>query len=369
MCRSKSEGGQRCYGHASEKLLLARSALDRASTPQEQDRVLQKVLQAQIELASTPRGAAEFQEAIAASADGSFERRMLERIVERGAELRERNQAVFDAVRSRSASLPTEARNAESERLAQVIPIGSAPSLRTTPGIDAATGVERDTDRAVEVASTGSSGEAAGRTSATVTNDGQYTTVRGSRYTGWRDVSAIAKDVRADIKNAIRAGSLPSAMGGHALTYSVTTKKYADGQSLKVQVQGLPDSAIYDSRDDSGYRQESEQVRTLRRRVQAVATAYDRSTTDPDTDYYHSTYHCDVSIEDDRAALWRRDSKHMAGIKTALGKARRAGDQAAVTVLNEQLQGAQREHRQRLAALNDRDEFERDAWRAAVAHR
>src|SRR6266567_3285611 len=53
-----------------------------------------------------------------------------------------------------------------------------------------------------------------------------YPDVRGSKYTGWRDAASIAKDVRSDIKEAVKAGHLPSSVGGHDIAYSVTCHKY-----------------------------------------------------------------------------------------------------------------------------------------------
>src|SRR5450830_616951 len=58
-----------------------------------------------------------------------------------------------------------------------------------------------------------------------------YTTVQGSKYTGTRDVAAVAKDVRTDLKDAVTAGYLPD-----DVTFAVTCSKYAGGQAMQVDV-------------------------------------------------------------------------------------------------------------------------------------
>ena len=51
----------------------------------------------------------------------------------------------------------------------------------------------------------------------------------GSRYTGFRPVTEIAKDIRKDIKAAVANGTLPS-----DLKVSVRSRSYAGGQSLDI---------------------------------------------------------------------------------------------------------------------------------------
>src|SRR5947209_11528557 len=51
-----------------------------------------------------------------------------------------------------------------------------------------------------------------------------------------RDAAQIAKLIRADIKQAIKAGELP----GTFRNYRVRTNKYSMGQSIDIRVEGLP---------------------------------------------------------------------------------------------------------------------------------
>lgn len=129
-----------------------------------------------------------------------------------------------------------------------------------------------------------------------------YTTAVGSKYTGWRDVASIAKDVRTDLKAAQAAGYLPA-----DLKFAVVTDKYSGGQSMRVRVQGLSDADIYE--DDptswSSGRRYSKPALEIKERVEAIAGAYGRDTTDIQTDYFNVMYYCHVDLEDAQGAAWR----------------------------------------------------------------
>lgn len=129
-----------------------------------------------------------------------------------------------------------------------------------------------------------------------------YTTAVGSKYTGWRDVASVAKDVRSDLKAAQAAGYLPA-----EVSFSVVTDKYRGGQALRVSVRGLSDDDIYE--DDltswSSGRRYSPTALEIRDRVGAIAGAYDSSTTDIQTDYFNVMYYSNVELEDEERAQWR----------------------------------------------------------------
>jgi hypothetical protein len=133
-----------------------------------------------------------------------------------------------------------------------------------------------------------------------------YTTVVGGKYTGYRDVADVAKDVRGDLKAAVKAGYLPD-----GLSFAVRTSKYAGGQSMTVDVRGMDDEDIYDQdpiSEEPG-RRYSQSSRELRTRVAAIAGAYGRDTTDVQTDYCNVTYFAFVQVEDsEHAELRARES-------------------------------------------------------------
>ncbi len=131
-----------------------------------------------------------------------------------------------------------------------------------------------------------------------------YTTAVGSKYTGFRDVAQVAKDVRGDLKAAQAAGYLPD-----DVKMSVTTSKYAGGQALRVEIRGMPDQDIY-RHDPTSWepgRRYSAPCREVIDRVDAIAGAYDRSTTDAHTDYFNVMYWCHVDVEDEAGARWRAE--------------------------------------------------------------
>lgn len=129
-----------------------------------------------------------------------------------------------------------------------------------------------------------------------------YTTAVGGKYTGFRDVADVAKDVRQDLKAARDAGYLPE-----DVTFAVTTSKFSGGQAMDITVRGLTDDLIYE--DDpaswhSGRRYSAEAIE-IRDRIEAIGKAYDRSTTDMQTDYFNVTYFCNAQLEDEQSARWR----------------------------------------------------------------
>ena len=131
-----------------------------------------------------------------------------------------------------------------------------------------------------------------------------YTTVTGSKYTGWRDVTEVAKDVRSDLKKAAAAGYLPD-----GLQYGVSVDKFAGGQALRVSVRGMTDKDIY--REDplswGGGQMHSPTTAEMAQRVEAIAGAYGRGTSEIQTDFYQVMYWSTVNVEDEQAASWRRD--------------------------------------------------------------
>jgi hypothetical protein len=131
----------------------------------------------------------------------------------------------------------------------------------------------------------------------------QGTLVTGSKYTGYRDATDICKDIRADLKAATDANYLPS-----ALKYSVTNEKYAGGQAVNVTVQGVADEDRTLGSTDLNHRGEIAdlpEVTELKKRVEAIAGAYNRTDIDGQSDYYDVAYSSRTSIETDRERVFR----------------------------------------------------------------
>lgn len=92
MCQSKSNGGQRCAGHALKALQRRTASYEKTPTP----RKFEAVLESQAVFASTPSGAQALRVAMeqATSDDNTVEANNIARVIEKGAIIRERNQAI-----------------------------------------------------------------------------------------------------------------------------------------------------------------------------------------------------------------------------------------------------------------------------------
>lgn len=140
----------------------------------------------------------------------------------------------------------------------------------------------------------------------------------GEKYNGYRDAAHIAKDIRADLKSAIAGNYLPK-----DLNYSVRIDKFAGGQSIDVTIQGLPDEDRLDrEKYDETYRRydERDEAKELRRRVEEITNAYNRSDIDSQSDYFNVSYYSHVRIEDDRSREFRESEAEKRRLKRQMAK-------------------------------------------------
>ncbi|MCU6479044.1 hypothetical protein [Arthrobacter sp. A2-55] len=131
---------------------------------------------------------------------------------------------------------------------------------------------------------------------------GQSIKVTGGKYTGFRDAAAIAKDVRADLKEAVAANYLPAGLG-----YSVTSERFAGGQAVRVSIRGVPDSDRLDPEapDRWGSPGMRPEAKELIERVTAITNAYNNQDVDSMSDYCNVTYYDHVDIESESTREWR----------------------------------------------------------------
>lgn len=120
----------------------------------------------------------------------------------------------------------------------------------------------------------------------------------GSKSAGYRPVVEVAKDIRADIKDAVKVGWLPD------LEYRVST---SHSTSIRVLVVGLSDQDRVDpDKDPQSYRRtDREQVSVLERRLGDIMRAYNRSRTDSMTDYFDESFYQSVRVESELDARYR----------------------------------------------------------------
>lgn len=129
----------------------------------------------------------------------------------------------------------------------------------------------------------------------------------GSKYKGFQDVAVIAKDVRADLKEAKAKGYLPD-----NLKYAVEIDKYSGGQSLTVTVQGLDDKDLAAYNTVYGRNEPSPQSQELKKRVNNIAAAYNSSVIRGEIDYFSSMYNPRVVLEEQSQREYRLEASALA---------------------------------------------------------
>ncbi len=131
--------------------------------------------------------------------------------------------------------------------------------------------------------------------------DNYYPATTGSKFTGYRPATEIAKDVRNDLKEAQAKGYLPK-----HLKFSVTVDKGSLTSSIKVDIQGASDEQIYSAeKNDWGHAKFSDEAKELQNRVEGIAKAYNQSRTNSQVDYFQETYYSRVTLEDEHSAKYR----------------------------------------------------------------
>jgi hypothetical protein len=136
------------------------------------------------------------------------------------------------------------------------------------------------------------------------------------REQGHLNIVEIAKRMRVNLRNAQSVGMLPE-----GATFSVTTDRYAGGQSVDVEVRGMPDSWTYEPAEPGqfGHGRYSEAAQATMGAIKQMLAEYNRDNSDSMTDYFDVWFHAGVTIESERSAQWRAEEK----ARKAARKARR----------------------------------------------
>ncbi|MGK3708557.1 hypothetical protein [Arthrobacter sp. IK3] len=140
----------------------------------------------------------------------------------------------------------------------------------------------------------------------------------GEKHDPYRDITAVAADIRTELKEAAAGNYLPA-----GLTYSVRTSRFSGGQSVDITVRGVPDEDRLDpdKYDETykiyGWRDEAEE---LRKRVEEIANAYNRVDTDTQADYFNYSYYAHVTLEDDRMRELREHEAEQRRLKREAAK-------------------------------------------------
>jgi hypothetical protein len=119
--------------------------------------------------------------------------------------------------------------------------------------------------------------------------------VRGSKFDGSLDVAEIAKRLRREIREAIKAGTLPK-----GLKTSVTIDRFAGGQSCDIRIKALPFPLLNPdwrrSRPASGLDLYTGQARDVLDELSRMLGAYNRDNSDSQTDYFDVHFYGHVGV-------------------------------------------------------------------------
>lgn len=111
----------------------------------------------------------------------------------------------------------------------------------------------------------------------------------GSKYNRDLDIAQIAKLVRADIKAAVKEGTLPKGFKA-----SVRISRYSMGQSLNVTVKAAPGVTIMNplrlAHEESGSREVMTRDELLDT-VKSIVDAYNYDGSDSQSDYYNVNFY------------------------------------------------------------------------------
>lgn len=135
----------------------------------------------------------------------------------------------------------------------------------------------------------------------------------------WRDAAQVSKDIRTDIKSAVKWGALPE-----DLSYAVRTSKYAGGQSIDITVEGMPDAVQYVQRQEGFARGRSGRAKEIHDVLETIGNQWNVDESDGMTDYFCVTYYCFVRIEDEHMAAFRAEQRAIAARKRAEKKVQAA---------------------------------------------
>lgn len=108
----------------------------------------------------------------------------------------------------------------------------------------------------------------------------------GVKYTGFRDVVDIAKDVRRDLKAAQKTGDLPA-----QVRFSVRAGRASMMQEIVISIGGTAPEEMWDAPASGDERCPSAEQKVLVQRVTEIADAYNQ----------HRVY---PGVADDRPMYW-----------------------------------------------------------------
>lgn len=116
--------------------------------------------------------------------------------------------------------------------------------------------------------------------------------MKGSKYIQGQDVAEIAKVLRSDIKQAVKAGLLPT-----GLKVGVTISRFSMGCSLSVRVTALPAGFPVLAGDPECPHAKAPETRALLEQLEEMVDAHRRDDSDPSTDYFSVNFFKHVDVD------------------------------------------------------------------------
>lgn len=141
------------------------------------------------------------------------------------------------------------------------------------------------------------------------------------REQGHLNITEIAKRMRVNLRNAQSVGMLPE-----GAKFSVTTDRFSGGQSIDVEVRGMPDSWTYTTRESIYGGEEriySDAAQATVKAIEQMLAEYNRDRSDIQSDYFDVWFYSHVKIESESHAAWRIDDAAKRKARAAARKARK----------------------------------------------
>jgi hypothetical protein len=144
-----------------------------------------------------------------------------------------------------------------------------------------------------------------------------YERVYGEKYQKGLDIAEIAKLVRKDIRAAIKSGNLPE------IRTSVRISRYSGGQSLNVEIKGVPDGFVIHNPEWVRFSLEnphivpriprySEKSRDVEKTLERIVSAYNHDGSETMIDYFDVNFYAHVGWS------YELEAEDKAGIQIAL---------------------------------------------------
>lgn len=119
-------------------------------------------------------------------------------------------------------------------------------------------------------------------------------TVYGEKYEATRkmDTTGVAKLFRADVKAAIKSGTIPA-----GVKLSVRTEYFSGGSSIDVKIRALPCRLFSGERGPTGMAKYNPGAEAIRDRLRSMLDAYNFDGSDHMTDYFHVRFYGEVVFD------------------------------------------------------------------------